>query len=769
MGLPALTQDERLELSFFERRYLVEWGLPTKTLYISDRNYKYEYGASSQDYEDYLFDLSELAVELARVELGSNQRISLRFKNSQILTYDRLIELDAAERFCFSTIKIYELRLIESGETFTSDVKQVVFRGVCGQPYAITRREFRIDVHNVLLAKRNRLPLHVVDTATFPNADPDDLGKIRNTIYGSIDHVPCRGVLTGAIDTLDADITDSATTITISGISKTSFPTGAQTIQIDEEQVTVTSRSGNTFTVNSRGANGTTAQAHKKGAVVAEVLTEYIYEVAKHPVKAINAVCARSTDGRMVLVDSGDYTAYTGKSGDQKSGYGATAVIVFSVLPKLVKQVGIDVSQGSHSHETTGSTTDERYPTGAGGDSGAWVNPGNMIDGDEDTYSRLTGGDNYGDCWVFFNNSGSGTVNWRKVRFMYSSTSPSGNDKVTIGTAAWQSVPPTGGVDVKDTIELTFSGDEWNLTAYFHHDGVYGEFRIHEVYWCQVNYGSGVVAGPATGVLLSGNSVADTVIGSMVTADVDGYEDDASGTYTGTPNALIERWDQQCKHILIELLGESASDIGSSFATSGASYGTTYKPSFILHEIAQEADELLRKISFQCRSKFLEWRGKFELIYLGSAPSPSRTFAEDDCKAEPIFGSTPEIDIRNRIYAHYKRDYRKGGGFEAYDGVETDFDATSISKNGERIERVGLSACRIQAMAQDWVAWFLTQLKQEWRTVEVLVPWIGKILGADNTFSLAWDFWSGITWDLIQADVDPNLENVRLEGQEWPS
>ena len=116
-----------------------------------------------------------------------------------------------------------------------------------------------------------------------------------------------------------------------------------------------------------------------------------------------------------------------------------------------------------------------------------------------------------------------------------------------------------------------------------------------------------------------------------------------------------------------------------------------------------------------------------------------------------------------------KRDYRKGGGHEAYDGVETDFDATSISKNGERIERVELYACRTQAMAQDWVAWFLIQLKQELRTLEIMVPWIGKVLGAGNTFSLTWDFWSGITWDLIQVDVDPNLENVRLVGQEWPS
>ena len=44
-------------------------------------------------------------------------------------------------------------------------------------------------------------------------------------------------------------------------------------------------------------------------------------------------------------------------------------------------------------------------------------------------------------------------------------------------------------------------------------------------------------------ITLTGNSMADSIIGGLVAADVDGWQDDGSGTYTGTPDALIERPD----------------------------------------------------------------------------------------------------------------------------------------------------------------------------------------------------------------------------------
>lgn len=149
--------------------------------------------------------------------------------------------------------------------------------------------------------------------------------------------------------------------------------------------------------------------------------------------------------------------------------------------------------------------------------------------------------------------------------------------------------------------------------------------------------------------------------------------------------------------------------------------------------------------------------------------SPAVTFTDDELLDEPVFGMTPEIDIRNKIYGLYKRDYRKGAGADAYAEGNQYNDSASQAASGVRMETVELSACRTQAMADNWAAWYLAQKKQEWKTVSLTVPWIGKALDAGETFSLTWEFWSGLTWDLVAAEVDHMAERVKLTGQQWPA
>jgi len=774
MGLSALTQAERLELVFFARVYLLHWELPSKTLYLSDRNFKHDYG-SVQDYENYLFDLSGLAVDLARIRGGLNHKITLTFRNDPILAVDHLIELNGTYRFCFSTVKIYELRLVESGEIFASDVKELVFRGVCGQPYGITRKSFRVDVQNVMLAKRDRLPLQVVDTAVDADADPDDVGRIRNTVYGTVGHVPCRAVAAGAKDTLTADIDDDDVTITVSGETKIAFP-GTGTIQIDDEQITYTGFTANQFTGCTRAANATTAVAHNAGAGVCEVLSEYIYEVAQHPVKALDAVYV---DG---VRQTAGFTAYTGQTGDELAGYEDRAVLEFTVLPIIKKQIQVDpvdnivVNETAHQHSTSDATATDS--SGALQSSSGVTDPSNVVDGNDATYGVWDGASDEG---VYrFSNANLGTLNYVRIRIKFTSANLYGvNLGVMCNSTTTKFTGTTNGHGTSTTVTLTFTAAEgaaWtsDFKLFFVYDPSGQVYRVYEFIDCVFNYGggdtgSGVASVTKSGtVTLVGNSSADTVIGQLVTVDVDGYQDDGGGTYTGTPAALIERPDHVLKHILVALLGESASDIGASFATSGTSYSTTYKFGFILHEVAREADRLLQELAFQCRSKFLEWKGKFELIYLGSAPAAAKTFTEDDLLDEPVFGYTPEIDIRNRIYAKHSRDYRKSGA-DAYDGVASTSDATSISNNGERMAEIELSACRDGAMAADWVAWYLLQVKNEWRTIEAMVPWIGKALDAGDTFSLTWDFFNAVAWDPENIEIDPMHERIRLLGQEWPA
>jgi hypothetical protein len=845
MGLPALTQDERLELCFFSRIYLIHWELPGKTLYVSDRNFKYNYG-SVQDYENYLFDLGNLPVELLRISGNRNFKITLRYRNERILDKDCLIELNDDYRFTFSTLKIYELRLVENGETFGSDVKTLMFRGVCGQPYDITRREFKVDVHNVMLAKRDTLPLHVVDTDTFPSADPDDVGKKRNTIYGSVNHVPCRCVEGGAVDNLNEEIDSSETEFDLSDASE--FPTSG-TFGVDEEEITYTGKSGNTLTGCTRGANGTDAAIHATGSAVWEVPTRFVYEAAKHPVKNIGDVYVE--DFRITSV----VTAYTGQSGDELAGYEGTAVITAPY--RITRQQAVDllvndgltindakvvvdtIAVGDYLTISDTFAAVENIQVGESGHDYESETANTIIVWNFDTGTTLAGSPDYPDAAADSNLERyanlPGTSDVIKVeRAMYQDFPGTpyqyrlcGKSGTIYSPAEWTFYmnghgPAQGGInlafDTDDDFEVKKSGwtsvdtvyntwAKWNAGygRVSNSGGVATNNKVGEV-WVEIECtpastssensgayrtgastaitGSAVKANPAykTGgateggavtregaITLTGNSVADVIVGSLLTANVDGFQDDGSGTYTGTPNALIERFDHVIKHILVALLGESASDIGNSFATSGTSYGSTYKAAFILHEVAEQADKLMQRLAFQCRSKFLEWRGKFELVYMGSAPSVAMTFTDDDLLKEPVFGFTDEIDIRNRIYAHYNRDYRQPAGEDAYDGMETDSDSGSITDNSERIERVELTACRSQAMAADWVSWYLTQTKDVWRTIETMVPWVGKLLNAGDTFGLTWDFYNGVTWDLAGMEIDKMRERIRIKGQEWPS
>lgn len=770
-------QDDRVQLRRYRTRYLVHLALPSKTLYLSDRSFLYDYTAGSQFYENYLFDLGDLPINLARLRDSTHAKIALRFRNDPALTDDFFIELDTSYRFTFADIEIYELRYLDNeDEVFAEDVKTLVFRGQCGQPTGITRAEFKIDCQPILLAKRDRLPLAVVTLDDYPAADPDDIGAIMNTLYGALGTVPCHAVVAGAVDFLTDDIDASQVTIQVSGDTKVDF-SASGTIQINSEQI---SYSGfviatHTFTGCVRGLGATDPEIADKGDPVFQVLSNYDYLVADHPVHSIDNVYV---DGvRQIAL----FTAYTGQSGDELGGYAGKAVVRFSVKPVIEKQVNVPIithddpvahtdSVGDDIGFSVLGSTIDTYPY-AVYISNHVTNAGNAWDGNENTYASLFGSNAY--LELRFPTFIYGTIN---TQYMHAK----------LGTGTWNFdgagypgnwTPATvGGLPSgSDWIRLQNSGGVWHLRCRMQNDNS----KVNEVYKT-ANYnptaaktGSAFGSGSATGLgtaSLTGNSSANTVIGEVISVDVEGYRDDGSGTYTGSPNTLITRPDHVIKHILIALLGESISNISTSFATSGSSYGSTYKFAFIMHEIASKADQLLNDLAFQARSRFAEWNGIFELVFMGSsAPTADITFTDDDLVQEPVFGFTPEVDIRNRIYAHYNLDYRKGRGQEAYDEVSEVSDATSISDSGERIANKLLSACRTAPMANDWVAWYLIQVKNEWRITNITVPWIGKLLDPGDTFILTWDFWNGVTWDITRIRVNTVNEQVQFTGQEWPS
>jgi hypothetical protein len=581
--------------------------------------------------------------------------------------------------------------------------KEILFKGVVrGQPeYDLT--QCRLSVMGVWARYADRMLGEnlVVNATDWPNADPDDIGKMACIVYGACRNVPCRAVKAGALTALTTDLTKTATSVVLTGAA--AFPASG-TVQIDDEKITYTGKSGNTLTGCTRGASGTTAVAHDAGAKVAQVLTEYVYLIAGHPVKTVSAVYVEGT-----RLASG-YTAYTGQSGDELTGYAGKAVVKFTALPVLRRQVAIEatlndgsvdqsafsIATGSHAHTgaqkiivwqfdcaavTYGtvynawSLCDGPLTTGA-----QWETDGAQVTVSKARYEAYDGTPmQYRICLYM---SGTGTLRFSGFGVTLDFTGS--------GKSIWYNVP---------TWLDTWA--EWNnATATIKEaGGSFSNLNCTEV-WIEISYMPTVSASPATGVAKSGtltvsetvniegNSVADTVIGGAVTADAEGYGDDASGTYTGTANALITRPDHVFKHLLLALLGFPSADLDTTaLSAAGSFYGTnSYTFGFCLDRPWRAAD-LFARLALQCRSRFfVSPQGKARLIVRQTGQISGHAIAKNEIVRDSVSVSrSPAEDILNRINAAYNRDCALSWDDPAsYSGSVRKEDATSQTRYGVR-------------------------------------------------------------------------------------
>jgi hypothetical protein len=354
----TVSQQKALDRKRLAPIWLVEISLQNSgpTLYFSDRNIL----VGSTLYEDYLEDLNGLGAQLNRKNSEFlNLDVTFRFKNRRFKTYNHLIEIGDAYPFEGAAATIKKVYLDDNDNPSDAEIIEKV---ILDEPGDIDQVNFMCRASSMPFAMDELWKQATINKTDYPNADPDDLNKVRNIIYGSCEQVRCHAIAAGAVDTLTADITASnpgdGGTLELSDASE--FPSsGAFTIQIEDEQIRIASRSGNILTLASSGArgyNGTTAADHSKGTGVFEVRTEYVYLVADHPVKAINAVYV---DG--VRQTSG-FTAYTGQPGDEHGSYPGQAIVSFTTKPIIKKQVNVEISDGinivnpAHSHVLSGQS-----------------------------------------------------------------------------------------------------------------------------------------------------------------------------------------------------------------------------------------------------------------------------------------------------------------------------------------------------------------------------------------------------------------------------
>ncbi len=196
---------------------------------------------------------------------------------------------------------------------------------------------------------------------------------------------------------------------------------------------------------------------------------------------------------------------------------------------------------------------------------------------------------------------------------------------------------------------------------------------------------------------LFGNSIADVQIGN-VTADIQGYQDDASGTYTGTPNALIDRPDHVFKHLCCEIIDVPSVDIdATAFNVAGTFFASNNYTFSLLINTPVLAETLLMKLALQCRSRFfVSPYGKAKLIVRQLSQAGVHSIVKNEIKRDSVsIQRSPTDDLINFFNIRYNKNHAietrhydmepgEGREYENYKAIKQFSDSTSITKYGKQ-------------------------------------------------------------------------------------
>lgn len=804
MAIQDLTQSERSALSLVKPIYLVDWVVGALTLRFSDRGLRYRFGSQEYLYEPYLLSLSRLGESVIIDGNFKNSDVILILSNERWSSYNNLSSLMFSENLVRTNLTIYELLL--SGnlgfetEIFSSDVRKVKQKLVVEELFDVSLSSFSLRCSSRLYNKKNSWGNSKITKSLYPYADPNDVGKIRNSLYGSLEKVPSKCVLTGGIDTLPIDITASATSISVSGVAQVAFLSSG-TIQIDDEKISYTGFNTSTFTFSgcSRGASSTTAAVHSKGAAVSQVRTSYVYEIAKHPVRSITNVFV--DDVRQIMYPTSGYVcrAYTGQPGQELSGYEGRAVVSFSTNPIVKKQINVEVSQehshytstGSHYHSNSVESSTTRTVTGASSYQNV-ENPAFAYDGSTTTYARIRNGSlSRGFIWLTKNSSSSlGTLTRVEIGFRIRTSGISSNTGFRLGYGSeWHYI--TSNYSSATNVSFSFGSSDWggyvgvrfdNLDFPSNPDAYVDLYNINSITMYYTL--SATQASPATGVsttmngntVVSGQTTADVVIGDEVTVDCEGFFDDASGTITGVSGALIERPDHVFRHFLVNLCGFLISDIGSSFSTAGSAFSAlSYKFAFIIHDIGTDGFDIISKLAFQCRSILFEWEGLFEIKVLpDSSPSADFVVESSDVVDLPTFSFSPSYEIFNKITAYYRPDWRsrRANGDVRTNPINSEanaagyMDALVGSSVPSDLEKdLLLRAVRTSVMAQNLLDFYLSRMSIPKTYLNIKINWRYTDYQPGQCFSFSDGLMGLATYRILKLTLNLEKDEILFLGE----
>jgi hypothetical protein len=265
---------------------------------------------------------------------------------------------------------------------------------------------------------------------------------------------------------------------------------------------------------------------------------------------------------------------------------------------------------------------------------------------------------------------------------------------------------------------------------------------------------------------------ARIVVGADITADA-GFYVDESGDYGGV-GTLVTRPDYVIEHFLVEELGYTAGEIDTaSFAAAGALYAAEisggYKLAFVFTEQISPIEELMR-MAFESRSTLKYDAGKWYLDFIPDvAPAADATIDQGKLAGQFsmfTFDKAPTWEIFNDFRARFKRVYTITDENQSdWAGVSTAADATSKSKYGTYKKDDEFRFIRSQAMADNVLAHYLTELKNPLMTIRFSVFFEYFNLSVGDTVQITNDLYNNEKFSIENAERDQ--ETINITGRQW--
>lgn len=246
-------------------KILARWdSTPTGTAYLDD----VEFWEEALYAADYNITIGNHTYQAIALEIGKISEINpggrtRATKQKHVLSHDPNSRLD-------DVIKPgIEMRYYAWFDGLDEVDRALMFKGIVSDNIRSNYAQISLVAVDTLV-KHDKLIGTLITLDDWPNADPEDVGKIIPEVIGDVRNLPVPALVAAGVAVLDADISDSDTTVTCTDNSRFA---ASGSFWVGDELISYASKAdAQTFSSCTRGTGGTIAVLHTKGERVVEYI-----------------------------------------------------------------------------------------------------------------------------------------------------------------------------------------------------------------------------------------------------------------------------------------------------------------------------------------------------------------------------------------------------------------------------------------------------------------------------------------------------------------